>query len=239
MSFPEAARVQGICSRLFVWPTARGPAFGLLGNSMSICVIQRIQCRLLAVLHPGSAPRDPWADGTAQELLRVDAIQDAILSWGSLPRPAPPVWTPRRGGTAGPIQTQLRWAPMQAPLATGSSSLPVMQPVTGPPAPAAARTQSRQTLLRASGLPVLPPPDCASARRMLKGEEDHSFQPEGWDPASSAPHPVLRRTLRRPSCTKRSLPPPLVRRRLLVKIAPRDALAFPAPAAPSAGCLPP
>ena len=60
MEVAEAARAQGLCGASLAWP-ARSLAFGLIGNSMALPVVQRIAIRLLAAANI-VALEDPWGE---------------------------------------------------------------------------------------------------------------------------------------------------------------------------------
>ena len=73
MTIEEAARMQGLRYSSWRWPSASGQALGLLGNSMSQCVLQRILVRLVRILRPHLDIADPWEDGSALARLTTDA----------------------------------------------------------------------------------------------------------------------------------------------------------------------
>ena len=56
--------------------------FGLLGNTMSMCVLDSIFVRLLPILRPRWVLQDPWLNGSAQARLRADALGLADPSYG-------------------------------------------------------------------------------------------------------------------------------------------------------------
>ena len=81
-----------------VW-SPRVPSFGMLGNTMSACVLQRLFASILGRL--GVSVNDPWVDSSAQSSLRAFAASPTPLSsfvprgrsLGDPPRPVP---APRR-----------------------------------------------------------------------------------------------------------------------------------------------
>lgn len=74
MSFEEAARVQGIVATTWLWPPKFRDCFRLIGNTMSICILDRIFVRLLPILCPGTNLQDPWLNDSAQARLRAAAL---------------------------------------------------------------------------------------------------------------------------------------------------------------------
>ena len=70
-SLAEHARAQGVEHGPYTWP--RDPtAFGLLGNSMARCILQRLLHRILCSWGIFERP-DPWLRGEAQSRLRAEA----------------------------------------------------------------------------------------------------------------------------------------------------------------------
>ena len=73
MNLSEAARFQGFDPRTIRWPS-EADGFRLLGNTMSVCVAQRVVQRMLQALdrRPPSC-KGPWETGSAQAKLREAA----------------------------------------------------------------------------------------------------------------------------------------------------------------------
>ena len=78
MSISECARIQGFCYHKPKWPTKFARRHALLGNTMSINVLQRLMIHIFSAL--GHTINDPWKDQTAIKHLMNDAKADIIQS---------------------------------------------------------------------------------------------------------------------------------------------------------------
>ena len=72
----EAARLQGFEAHKLKWSESRRTRFEMLGNTMSVNILQRILVAVLRVL--GHKIIDPWTQGTAIDLLAKDATKDEM-----------------------------------------------------------------------------------------------------------------------------------------------------------------
>ena len=75
LSLFEAARLQGILPECWRWP-ADSMGHALLGNTMSVCILQRLFARILTVLDPSHPVADPWEDGSARDAIRASAAKE-------------------------------------------------------------------------------------------------------------------------------------------------------------------
>ena len=69
----EGARLQGIVPETLSWLLSRTRIFHLLGDSMSLNVVERILLAALKCIGLPDVPRDRWACGLAQEALVLGA----------------------------------------------------------------------------------------------------------------------------------------------------------------------
>ena len=74
MTVSECARIQGYLSKYYNWHIDEKHNYFMLGNTMSICVFQRLLIAALRCI--GFHVPDPWLNGDAQEALREDARND-------------------------------------------------------------------------------------------------------------------------------------------------------------------
>ena len=72
LSLPEACRLQGLCAHQIHWVCTPPQAFGLLGNSMSLCVLERLLATFMGERGRVMGP-DRWLAGTAQQSLMEEA----------------------------------------------------------------------------------------------------------------------------------------------------------------------
>ena len=77
-SFQCVARIQGFCYHKLKWPTKFARRHALLGNTMSINVLQRLMIQICSAM--GHTINDPWKDQTAIKHLMNDAKSDIIQS---------------------------------------------------------------------------------------------------------------------------------------------------------------
>ena len=78
----ETARLQGFRAHTIKWPNQLATGFALLGNTMSINVLQRLCVAIIRVLGHGEV-QDPWQNGQAIAALQEDGKRDeAILPPG-------------------------------------------------------------------------------------------------------------------------------------------------------------
>ena len=77
LTIGELARLQGFDHRCFDWPDSRTFGAGFAGNSMSVCVLQRLVCAISKCLGD-SFPHveDPWSVGIGQWALVLAAISE-------------------------------------------------------------------------------------------------------------------------------------------------------------------
>ena len=87
----EHSRAQGLAASRAEWP-ARTVGYALLGNSMALCIVQRLLFRILCRWEILCGP-DPWESGRAQAELRRDAAAEG----GPVPERAEdvPQWHPK------------------------------------------------------------------------------------------------------------------------------------------------
>ena len=143
MSFAEACRAQGLLANEWSWPARVKDCFGLIGNSMSICVLDRLLVRVLRKLRPGLSLADPWESGAAQVRIRSAAIQEAI---GATGRAVPSSSGSRALGPGSRlVQSTLPWG------RAGTS------PAAGAPAP----TPPQATAVDGGGRSAAPPPQAS------------------------------------------------------------------------------
>ena len=76
LTVAECARAQGYRQHI-QWPTERN-ALHLLGNTMSMCIVERLVPALLNAVYPGLQLRDPWLNGGAPHQLRQQAAAQVI-----------------------------------------------------------------------------------------------------------------------------------------------------------------
>ena len=77
----EMARIQAFVVTDFWWPDIRRTTRELIGNFMSICVIQRVLTHIVRALgHPAAPanPVDPWESEAPQQRLANDAATNAM-----------------------------------------------------------------------------------------------------------------------------------------------------------------
>ena len=72
----ETARLQGFTSKDVLWTVPTTQAYALLGNTMALCVVQRITIALLVAI--GYRIEDPWLSNRAQQRLADDARGDKL-----------------------------------------------------------------------------------------------------------------------------------------------------------------
>jgi rubredoxin len=74
MTVSECARIQGYLHQYYKWHSDERHNYFMLGNTMSICVFQRL---LVAALRSiGYFTPDPWETGAAQTALKLEASRD-------------------------------------------------------------------------------------------------------------------------------------------------------------------
>ena len=78
MSISECARLQGFCYHKLKWPIKFSSRHALLGNTVSVNVLQRIMVRIFTSL--GHHISDPWTNQTALKSVQHDAKSDIIHS---------------------------------------------------------------------------------------------------------------------------------------------------------------
>jgi rubredoxin len=74
MTVSECARIQGYLANYYKWHPDPKHNYFMLGNTMSICVFQRLLVAALRCI--GYHAPDPWLSGDAQKLLREEALTD-------------------------------------------------------------------------------------------------------------------------------------------------------------------
>ena len=76
LTVAECARAQGYRQHI-QWPSDHN-AMHLLGNTMSMCIVERLVPALLNAVYPGLHLRDPWLNGDAPQQLRQQAAAQVI-----------------------------------------------------------------------------------------------------------------------------------------------------------------
>ena len=83
LTLSEMSRSHGLREPV-KWPPSPNAAYKLLGNTMSLCIVDRLIVHLLHSLYPKLRIRDPWTTQAAQtELTRLahrDVIDDPLTA---------------------------------------------------------------------------------------------------------------------------------------------------------------
>ena len=79
LSLGETSRLQGLFSGSVAWPGPDSAGRQFLGNSMSMCVIQRLILHALRAVGRDHGVADPWLTGAAQASLKAGASGSRLV----------------------------------------------------------------------------------------------------------------------------------------------------------------